>query len=330
MSEERREVKKYWTISSRSSIGVPRREDSRWRRLIGAGGPKRSKRKRREGDLELVTMDVYDIRHKNPEMFDQVLKNLRPDRGSGRGMPASSLRMHFSPDVEKLWTIWCHEHVFVDQFLERISRQLVFFVGLTIFDFLIMVTFVWPRMHWINLELEESLPRLAIFFLSRGVCTGSVAWWRSRWKNRRDWFMSDPWKIQFGMVITTVVQLILLFISYDALTAYDTADGMQRWIHDRENAGKTDVHAKAQPDQIFAFCFTLSFIVTSQWHPFSFWTSTIYWLMAIALCSMLSWCREATHGTMYLSFSGKMLFTINCAMNSRFAWDQERGARKRF
>jgi len=207
----------------------------------------------------------------------------------------------------------------------------VFFVGLTIFDCLIMVIFVWPRQRWISFfELEESLPRLSVFFLSRVVCIGSVAWWRSMWKTREAWFISDPWKIQFGMVITTVIQLFLLFISYDTLTAYDTADGMEKWIEDRKAAGKSDATAKAQPDQIFVFCFTLSFIVTSQWHPFSFWTSTIYWLQAIALCSMLSWCREATHGTMYLSFSGKVLFTINCAMNSRFAWDQEKGARKRF
>jgi len=295
-----------------------------------SSGSRSKKKKRKEGDLELVTMDVYDIRHKNPEMFDEVLKNLRPDRGSGRGIPAFSLRMRFSNDVEKDWIVWNHRHVFADGFFERISRMLAFFVGLTIFDFLIMLIFVWPRQHFVNLELSESLPRLAIFFLSRIVCIGSVAWWRAKWLCRRSWFMSNPWKVQTGMAITTAIQLIFIFISYDALTNYDTADGMERWIKDRENAGKTDAHVKAQPDQIFVFCFTLSFIVTSQWHPFSFYTSAVFVLMAFALCTMLSYCRETLNGTMYLSFSGKVLFIINCVMNSRFAWDQEKGMRKRF
>merc|ERR1740130_1418542 len=212
---------------------------------------------------------------------------------------------NFSSEKENIWVRQFHEEAVCNKIVTRLAWQALCLSCLFWLESCYMVTFqAWTKDH----DNFAGYYRIPVFMGCQLVCIGLIMGW---WLAAKNEWIQQPLScatVQAGMLVTYVVCLILMYISYDMLTTNKDDVFELSWLtkylpQKQDFLQKRDV--KVPLDPYFAIVYTVIFFYTISMNRARFYHSPCALPVIVPLIFSANWTG---FGKVFFSDKGKMYF----------------------
>lgn len=240
----------------------------------------------------------------------------------------------FTPEMEQEWYEHYHVNVICKKIGSRLNRFLIGLLVITAIEG--RYTLTHRKALFLNkgFEGEIALPQVWTFFTLRGLTMLILLIWRLVVVPLNIHLKRSPWKVQSGLTACTVINILLIWCSYEALTTNENSTKHLREPKDATNEFNSPF------DQKFVLDFVLVFYAASGLQHFLFKPSLIFVILA-AVLPLTSDIRGIYLERGYIGslaggkgldfpFLGKALFITIAMSNALQSYQEERSSRARF